>query len=134
MSENPRRGRQARNFTTNVPKILDLKSFSEQIFSRKLSLGAPAVCLPFSSGSILNALFLWTFLVCKLTFPVSFAFQALYWFCLVVSLFLLPVDQVLQTRLSHQLSDLPARLVYYKNKPNDKLYNSGNNYAFSANV
>ena len=31
----------ARNFTTNVPKILDLKSSSEQIFSRKLSLGAP---------------------------------------------------------------------------------------------
>ena len=25
MFENPRRGRQARNFTTNVPKILDLK-------------------------------------------------------------------------------------------------------------
>ena len=24
MFENPRRGRQARNFTTNVPKILDL--------------------------------------------------------------------------------------------------------------
>ena len=42
MFENPRRGRQARNFTTNVPKILDLKSSSEQIFSRKLSLGAPA--------------------------------------------------------------------------------------------
>ena len=41
MFENPRRGRQARNFTTNVPKILDLKSSSEQIFSRKLSLGAP---------------------------------------------------------------------------------------------
>ena len=33
MSENPRRGMQARNFTTNVPKILDLKSSSEQIFS-----------------------------------------------------------------------------------------------------
>ena len=32
MFENPRRGRQARNFTTNVPKILDLKSPSEQIF------------------------------------------------------------------------------------------------------
>ena len=32
---------QARNFTTNVPKILDLKSSSEQIFSRKLSLGTP---------------------------------------------------------------------------------------------
>ena len=37
----------ARNFTTNVPKILDLRSSSEQIFSRKLSLGAPvtSVCL-----------------------------------------------------------------------------------------
>ena len=34
MFENPRRGRQARNFTTNVSKILDLKSFSEQIFSK----------------------------------------------------------------------------------------------------
>ena len=43
MFENPRRGRQARNFTTNVPKILVLKSSSEQIFSRKLPLGAPAV-------------------------------------------------------------------------------------------
>ena len=33
MFENPRRGRQERNFTTNVPKILDLKSSSEQMFS-----------------------------------------------------------------------------------------------------
>ena len=33
MFENPRRGRQARDFTTNVPKIVDLKSSSEQIFS-----------------------------------------------------------------------------------------------------
>ena len=41
MFENPRRGRQVRNFTTNAPKILDLKSSSEQIFSRKLPLGAP---------------------------------------------------------------------------------------------
>ena len=41
MFENPRRGRQARNFTTSVSKILDLKSSSEQIFFRKLSLGAP---------------------------------------------------------------------------------------------
>ena len=41
MFENPRRGRRAKNFTTNVPKILDLKSSSEQIFFRKLSLGAP---------------------------------------------------------------------------------------------
>ena len=41
MFENRRRGRQTRNFTTNVPKILDLKSSSEQTFFRKLSLGAP---------------------------------------------------------------------------------------------
>ena len=41
--ENPRRGRQARNFTKNVPKILDLKSSSEQIFSEKLTLGAPGL-------------------------------------------------------------------------------------------
>ena len=33
MFENLRRGRQARNFTTNVPKIVDVKSSSEQIFS-----------------------------------------------------------------------------------------------------
>ena len=32
--ENPRRGRQARNLTTTVPKILDLKSSSEQIFCK----------------------------------------------------------------------------------------------------
>ena len=31
MFENPGRGRQTRNFTTNVPKILDRKSSSEQI-------------------------------------------------------------------------------------------------------
>ena len=34
MFENPRRDRQARNLTTNLPKILDLKSSSEQIFSK----------------------------------------------------------------------------------------------------
>ena len=45
MFENPRRGRQARNFTENDPKILDLKSSSEQIIFRKLSLGAPEDCL-----------------------------------------------------------------------------------------
>ena len=42
MFENPRRGRQARNFTTNVPKILDLKSSSEQIFSENCR------CVPLS--------------------------------------------------------------------------------------
>ena len=34
MFENPRRGRQARNFTKNVQKILDLKKSPEQIFSK----------------------------------------------------------------------------------------------------
>ena len=34
MFENPRRGRQAKNCATNVPKILDLKTSSEQIFSK----------------------------------------------------------------------------------------------------
>ena len=43
MFENPRRGRKARNFTTNAPKVLDLKSSSEEIFSRKLPLGAPVL-------------------------------------------------------------------------------------------
>ena len=46
MFENPRRGRQARNLTTNAPKILVLKSSSEQIFSRKLPLGAPVQWKP----------------------------------------------------------------------------------------
>ena len=40
MFENTRRDRQARNFTTHVPKILDLKSSSEKIFSEKLTLDA----------------------------------------------------------------------------------------------
>ena len=38
--ENPRRGRQARNVTTNVLKILDLKLSSEQIFP-KIVVGCP---------------------------------------------------------------------------------------------
>ena len=46
MFENPRRGKQARNFTKAVPKILDLKSSSEQIFSEKVTLGAPDFLLP----------------------------------------------------------------------------------------
>ena len=45
MFENLRRGRQARNFATNVSKILDLKSSSEQILFRKLPLGAPGLCV-----------------------------------------------------------------------------------------
>ena len=48
MFENPRRGRQVRNFTENDPKILDLKSSSEQIIFRKLSLGAPVLVVSFA--------------------------------------------------------------------------------------
>ena len=58
MFENPRRGRQARNCTTNAPKILDLKSSSEQIFSGKLPLGAPEsstqTALPTQANGLLN--------------------------------------------------------------------------------
>ena len=60
MFENPSRGRQARNFTTNVPKILVLKSSSEQIFSRKLPLSAPDVkaqCTKKRDARALNLLF-----------------------------------------------------------------------------
>ena len=41
MFENPRRCRQARTFTTSVPKIKDLKLSSVQIILPKLTLGAP---------------------------------------------------------------------------------------------
>ena len=50
MFENPRRGREARNFTTNVPKILDLKSSFEQIFSENWRW----VPLTFSVDTLLN--------------------------------------------------------------------------------
>ena len=53
MFENPRRGREARNLTTNVPKILDLV-FRTDIF-RKLMVGAPG-CLLLPSPSSLLAL------------------------------------------------------------------------------
>ena len=43
MFENPRRGRQTRNFTTIFPKIFDLKSPSEQDGFQKLTLGAPDI-------------------------------------------------------------------------------------------
>ena len=52
MFENPRRDRQAINFTTNAPKILDLKSSSERMFFRKLSLGAPETRIIHNCGRI----------------------------------------------------------------------------------
>ena len=44
MFENPRRGRQARNFTTNVPKILVLKSSSNRYFP-KINVGCPCLVI-----------------------------------------------------------------------------------------
>ena len=41
MFENPRSGRQARNFTTNVRKILDQKIVFRKDIFQKLTLGAP---------------------------------------------------------------------------------------------
>ena len=52
--ENPRRGRQARNFSENDPKNLDLKSSSEQIILRKLSLGAPEITVRRSKSDCLE--------------------------------------------------------------------------------
>ena len=52
--ENPRRGRQARNLSEDDPKILDLKSSSEQIIFRKLSFGAPVARLLLSSAKVHN--------------------------------------------------------------------------------
>ena len=49
MFENPRRDRQARNFTTNAPKILELKSSPEQIFSLKLPLGASGITVGYTN-------------------------------------------------------------------------------------
>ena len=50
MFENPRRGKQARNFTTNVPKILGLKSSSEQIFSENCRW-APLISFQYYIGT-----------------------------------------------------------------------------------
>ena len=69
--ENPRRGMQARNFTINVPKVLDLKSSSEQIFFRKLSLGAPALCSLYPALKVnISA----EENLCCIFFPVAFKF------------------------------------------------------------
>ena len=60
----------ARNFTTNVPKILDLKSSSEQIFFRKLSLGAPVNNLRHPTDEQLRHVdiyFLATKIICSLS-------------------------------------------------------------------
>ena len=83
MFENPRRGRQARNFTENDPKILDLKSSSEQIIFRKLSLGAPEPSdTPMPNGKLYDnnmqrCIIYYLLLVAKFT-GIACSFQKLY--------------------------------------------------------
>ena len=55
--ENPRRGRQARNFSENDPNILDLKSSSEQIIFRKLSLRVPESLVNLLLGALFTMRF-----------------------------------------------------------------------------
>ena len=55
MFENPSRGMQAKNFTTNVPKILDLKSSSEQMFSENCRW-VPLISVVLGSGKLRNSL------------------------------------------------------------------------------
>ena len=51
MFENLRRGGQARNFTTNVPKILDFKSSSPNRYFPKIDVGCPCIFLRMSASS-----------------------------------------------------------------------------------
>ena len=80
MFENPRRGRQAKNFTTNAPKILDLKSSSEQIFSRKLPLGAPDTASKWQGILQLRAIDQWkVFCASQSKFMIIYYVLLTYW-------------------------------------------------------
>ena len=70
MFKNPRRSRQARNFTENDPKILDLKSSSEQIIFRKLSLGAPVLSAAVVMTELMTATLQWVMESLMKTFPI----------------------------------------------------------------
>ena len=50
MFKKSRRGREARNFTTNVPKVLNLKLSSEQIFP-KIDVRCPLPVVAVSIGN-----------------------------------------------------------------------------------
>ena len=89
MFENPtgRRGRQARNFTANVPKILqvDLKSSSEQIFSenlRWLPLTNESNTYEDSAVSVFNHLPAEVRIITDITFSVNQP-DIFYRFCLI---------------------------------------------------
>ena len=70
MFDNPRRGRQARNLTKNVPKILDLKSSSEQIFSENWRWVPLKLVLTMLTISFVSECRLWK--ACLTTFWHSF--------------------------------------------------------------
>ena len=52
MFENPRRGRQAKNFTINAPKILDLQSFFRTDTFRKTDVGCPDCWLIYNTNVV----------------------------------------------------------------------------------
>ena len=101
MFENPRRGRQARNFTTNAPKILDLKSPSEQIFSRKLPLGAPDI---YNRLRFLNKYLM--FLVLAPEKPATKSFQQ--------------IVTTLQQHLSPKPLEIAERVRFYKRNQHEE--------------
>ena len=68
MFENPRRGKEARNFTTNVPKILDFKSSLEQIFS-KIDVGCPW-WFYWLSTNLVSINPYWSWVKCRVAFLV----------------------------------------------------------------
>ena len=72
MFENPRRGRQARNLTTNVLKILDLKSSSEQIFSKNRRWVPPELLSVFlQTDQVWRVMWSSAFHFCLLSSPVN---------------------------------------------------------------
>ena len=77
MFENPRRDRQARNFPTNVPKILDLKSSSEQIFSENCRW-VPLICDNLCFGCLVRVSQNLKFPYCASIFIGSFPVSALH--------------------------------------------------------
>ena len=81
MFENPRRGKQARNLTTNVPKILDLKSSSEQVFSENERwVPLAGISLPFFIRRSFLSVLIGYLLVCLF---VCFFFTCNYYLCRV---------------------------------------------------
>ena len=64
--ENPRRGRQARNLTKNVPKIIDLKSSSEQVYIGMCRSKGYRIFAPFWSENRYRFCPFWSGITCGL--------------------------------------------------------------------